>query len=258
MATFSQAVDTSQMPTVFALFTQRVVQYMTFTMIRIAYTTSIYVIFSHGHVEELNMFELSLVSGIAWVGRSLIFVQGLTVLSILSTASVELDAQDGISFFQNFGNKTCLAAKEMSWLVGIVNDIFIICTTEWTLKYATTNSILIWATSACLAILVLVEPTITIDRQCHIDTFDFQVICNLGDIAIGSSSRLPLFHRHLFDVQTTKSKCKFIIAFIGYLFEQALWTINGVYCLDTTSTVLNGVLSCRYRNKWYVFDIKTW
>ncbi|OQS03608.1 hypothetical protein THRCLA_21121 [Thraustotheca clavata] len=27
---------------------------------------------------------------------------------------------------------------------------------------------------------------------------------------------------------------------------------------DTASAVLNGLLSYRYRNRWYVFDVKTW
>ncbi|OQS04879.1 hypothetical protein THRCLA_02918 [Thraustotheca clavata] len=276
LADFTQQVDSSQLPTVCALLAQRCVQYVTFVMIALACITFLYIVFSRGNVEGLNMFELSRVGGMVWIGRPLVLLRSLTALCILSTATVELTTQNGISYFgktQELWYQTCLAANEVTWLVGIVNDIFIVYTREWTLKYAAVNSILVWIVSACLATITPTVPTITIDPQCQIDTLDYQVTCNLGDVAIGSLSRLLLLcgivalcnvfcfvgASWFFKAPATAASSSLLLCGgARYLFVLEDWKDDGIYHLDTASAALNGVLSYRYESKWFVFDIKTW
>ncbi|OQS03803.1 hypothetical protein THRCLA_21061 [Thraustotheca clavata] len=276
MNTYAQPVDVSQLPTVFALFAQRGVQYVTYVIIALASITSAYISFSRGHVEGMNLFKVSSVGGIIWIGRPLILVRSLTALCLLSTANVVLEMKNGMSYFTTISEQwytTCLAANEVTWLVGIVNDLFIVYTNEWTHKYAFINSIIVWVTSACLATLVPVQPTITIDSKCQVDTLDFQVRCNLGDVAIGSLFRLLLLcgiviasnclcyiaTRRLLKKPNKAISSSFLLCGSArYLFKQDKWKCSGVFYLDTASAVVNGLISFRHRGTWYVFDVKTW
>ncbi|OQS03605.1 hypothetical protein THRCLA_04075 [Thraustotheca clavata] len=177
------------------IIAQRGVQHVTYVMTALASITFVYILPGHGFVEGLNMFELSHVGGIVWAGRPLILFRSLTTLCILSSATFDLKATNGINYFTKvFAQwyRTCLAANEVTWLAGIVTDILIVYTTERTLKYATANSILVWVLSACIALLMPVVPEFTINPQCQIDILDYQVVCNWGNIDIGSLPRLLL------------------------------------------------------------------
>ncbi|OQS04881.1 hypothetical protein THRCLA_02915 [Thraustotheca clavata] len=124
-----------------------------------------------------------------------------------------------------------------------------------------------WIISASLAALIPVEPTMTIDPQCQIENIDFLIICNLGDVAIGSVSRLLLL-------------CGIAIAcnFLCFSFVRVLWRNIGILqahpylyqvglaiflcnksgrlMVYTISATLNGILSYHSESRW--FDIKTW
>ncbi|OQS04884.1 hypothetical protein THRCLA_02913, partial [Thraustotheca clavata] len=273
---YKQPVDISQLPTVFALFAQRGVQYVTIVIIAVASTAFLYIILSRGHVEGFNMLELSRIGGITWIGRPLVLLRSLTALCLLSTNTVDLKVQNGFSQFYHAPEswyKTCLAANEVTWLVGIVNDVCIIYTKEWTIKYATFNSILVWIISACLATLSPIQAKITINPHCQIDTLDFQITCNVGDVAIGSYNRLLILggtvvlchclcykvSRYLWPSSDNKTSSSPLLSGAArFLFVQEGWTVNNIYYMDTATAVLNGLLSYRYQFKWYVFDVKTW
>ncbi|EQC27628.1 hypothetical protein SDRG_14539, partial [Saprolegnia diclina VS20] len=169
---------------------------------------------------------------------------------------------------------TCLAANEVTWLVGIVNDISLVWTQDHTIAYATINSLLMWLISALLATLAPVQATITVSPTCEIATLDYQVVCVAGSVVIGSLERLLTLvglvivcngvcfglvrclwkrpHPHVSSSMLLCGGAKYLFSHDGWLDE------DGTYFLDRASAVLNGLLSVRYQNQWVVFDVKTW
>ncbi|OQR88008.1 hypothetical protein ACHHYP_07706 [Achlya hypogyna] len=271
-----QPVDSAQLPTVFALYAQRAVQYVTLVMIGLASTTAIYILLSRGRIEGLNMLELSRVGGIVWVGRPLVVLRSLTAICLLSTASLRLLRDGDLSRFAAARvpwYETCLAANEVTWLVGIVNDFAIVVTQERTLQYATVNSVLVWAITACITMLAPVEATVAVAPVCAIETLDFQVVCSAGTVFIGSRQRLVSLvglvlgcngvcfgvTRYLWKERSRiRSSSLLLSGGAKYLFEQGGWYLGSVYYMDRASAVLNGLLSVRLRDQWAVFDVKTW
>ncbi|EQC28290.1 hypothetical protein SDRG_13971 [Saprolegnia diclina VS20] len=149
-----QTVDNAQLPTVFALYALQAIRYVTFVMIMLAAVTFVYILLSRGHIQGLNMFEMSRVGGIVWIGRPLVVVRSITALCLLSTASIELQTDGVFSYFVTTPVPlltTCLAANEVTWLVGIVNDISLVWTQDHTIAYATINSLLMWLISALIS-----------------------------------------------------------------------------------------------------------
>ncbi|EQC28283.1 hypothetical protein SDRG_13964 [Saprolegnia diclina VS20] len=271
-----QTVDVAQLPTIFAFYALQAIRYVTFVMIMLAAVTFVYILLSRGYVEGLNMFEMSRVGGIVWVGRPLVVVRSITALCLLSTASIELQTDGVFSYFVTTPVPlwtTCLAANEVTWLVGIVNDISLVWTQDHTIAYATINSLLMWLISALLATLAPVQATITVSPTCEIATLDYQVVCVAGSVVIGSLQRLLtlvgivlvcngvcfglvrcLWKRGLPRVSSSMLLC----GGAKYLFEHDDWILGDVYHLDRASAVLNGLLSVRYQNQWVIFDVKTW
>ncbi|KDO25728.1 hypothetical protein SPRG_09027 [Saprolegnia parasitica CBS 223.65] len=212
LTSIESSVDTTQLSTVFSLYALQVVRYVTFVMLLLAAVTAVYILAARGHVEGQNMLELSRVGGIVWVGRPLIVVRGITAICLLSTSSVELETDGILSFFvmkQVPIYMTCLAANEVTWFVGVVNDVSVVMTQNYTMTYAMINSLLVWLVSACLATLAPVRPTVTIAPTCRLAALDFQVVCSMGQ----------------------------------YLFSVEGWIKHDTYYLDRASGVLNGLLS---------------
>ncbi|EQC27930.1 hypothetical protein SDRG_14350 [Saprolegnia diclina VS20] len=272
-----QATDASQLPTVFALYSHRSVQYVTYVMIALAATTALYAVVSRGHVEGLNLLELSRVGGIVWVGRPFIALRSITALCLLSTSRLELDYDGHNSAFlsQNAPWYSAgIAANEVTWLVGIVNDISIVFTQELTMLYTIYNSLLVLLLSACITILLPIEPTVAVARDCQIESLDWQVVCTSGQVAVGDWRRLLLLIGTVF---VCNGACYWLVKLgcrrpatvyarpslllsggARYLFEHGPWMHEGVYYMDRASAVLNGLLSVRYQGVLYLFDIKTW
>ncbi|KDO19411.1 hypothetical protein SPRG_15491 [Saprolegnia parasitica CBS 223.65] len=269
-------VDLAQLPTVFALYALQAVRYVTYVMIMLAAVTFVHILLARGHVEGLNMFEMSRVGGIVWVGRPLVAVRSITALCLLSTASIELQSDGVLSYFVTTPIPlwtTCLAANEVTWLVGIVNDISLVWTQDHTIAYATINSLVMWLISALLATLAPVQATIIVSPTCEMATLDYQVVCVAGSVVIGSLERLLTL---VGTVLVCNGVCFGLVRCLSksgpkrlsssmllcggakYLFEHHDWFLGGVYHLDRASAVLNGLLSVRYQNQWLVFDVKTW
>ncbi|EQC27651.1 hypothetical protein SDRG_14561 [Saprolegnia diclina VS20] len=223
------------------------------------------------------MFEMSRVGGIVWVGRPLIAVRSITALCLLSTASIGLQTDGVFSYFVTTPVPlwtTCLAANEVTWLVGIVNDISLVWTQDHTIAYATINSLLMWLISALLATLAPVQATITVSPVCEIATLDYQVVCVAGSVVIGSVQRLLMLvgivlvcNGVCFGLvrcfwkrpQPLQSSSMLLCGGAKYLFSHDGWLDgDGTYFLDRASAVLNGLLSVRYQDQWIVFDVKTW
>ncbi|KDO33752.1 hypothetical protein SPRG_01633 [Saprolegnia parasitica CBS 223.65] len=271
----SDAVDASQLPTVFALYARRAVQYVTSSILALAMLSLVYLMLVQGAIEGRNLLKLSRVGGFVWVGRPLIGLRSITALGLLSTASVEFVTDGQLSYFAPRPipwYTTCLAANEVTWLVNIVSDL-VLPWTQWrTPKFALAHSLVVWLISALLATLAPVQATISADPTCSFVTLDRQVQCVMGTVHIGSVSRLLLLigvvvgcngvcygvARRLFPRDTgVRSSSLLLCSGATYLFKHNDWIQDDVYYMDRASAALNGLLSVQWRSdSFYVLDVK--
>ncbi|OQR85893.1 hypothetical protein ACHHYP_11213 [Achlya hypogyna] len=274
--TLPQQIETWQVATNVALYARVGVLYITFVMIGVASVTSVYMVWSRGAFQWLNMLELCRVGGIVWVGRPLLLLRSMTALSVLSTAAVSLEYDGAISYFQEARAPwytTVLAAGEVTWLVAVVNDVAMAVTQEYTGEYATINSILVWSTVALLSLVSPVTHAVSLAQTCHLEQVDFQMTCQSGTIVIGQPTRYLCLVGIVVSWNLT---CYWVCRWrrqrppaspvnspllscgATYLFEHSMRTYVGVYYLDRASAVLTGLLSYRLGYVVYVFDIKLW
>ncbi|KAF0698434.1 hypothetical protein As57867_010898, partial [Aphanomyces stellatus] len=264
MTTVRYSINEIEFPTNLSYYLRKTVSYITFAVIVLASLVLVYIVLSRGYIEALNLFELQRVGAIVWIGRPLLFVRSLTAVGLLSTASLELTFDGFLSYFQVIKApwyKTLLAANEVTWMVAIVNDIAMAFTREYTMYYATVNSVMIWLLTAMLGLQFPVSHSVTIDVQCSWVQVDYQVECSSGVISIGYLSRMVLIiglviGSNVFCYAITRCLVRnsnpsvlnsiFLYGGTRYLFMTKDWTNNNMYYIDRASAVLNGL------------DIKLW
>ncbi|KAF0697804.1 Aste57867_11519 [Aphanomyces stellatus] len=276
---FRQDVQAHEFPTTFALYIRSGVQYVTGIMLAIAVGIVLYILASEGSVEATNLMKMNRVAGIVWVGRPLLLLRGVTALALLSTGTLELYLKYGfLSSFRVIAvpwYKTILAAGETTWLVYIANDIVMVWTKQFTSAYASKSSLLTWLVAA---ILTLVKPVVhhaTIHPICQVDQMDLQLVCASGVVAIGQVSRfywllgiittsnvlcysiVHVVHRGLAK-ESTDDNSLLLSAGAKYLFLRTGWLHDNIYYMDSASALMNGLVSFRWRQTIYVFDIKLW
>ncbi|KAF0698544.1 Aste57867_10843 [Aphanomyces stellatus] len=272
-----QDIQVHELPTTFAMYARAGVQYVTGLMLGVTILVLFYVVLSRGLVEGMNLFELNRVAGIVWVGRPLLLLRGVTALCLLSTATLELQLQHGVSYF-NVPTlpwyKTCLGAGEAVWLVYILNDLLMVWTRQHTLYYASSSSTLVWVVAASLTLAYPVTHQATVQPQCAIDQMDFQLMCDSGLLVIGQVARLywllgvigicnaiglgaAWYFIQRLD-QNYQHESLLLSAGAKYLFDSTHWVQDHTYYIDPASAVLNGLVSWRWGHLVYVLDIKLW
>ncbi|KAF0697866.1 hypothetical protein As57867_011406, partial [Aphanomyces stellatus] len=252
------------------------VVYITGMVIAIASIALVYVGLSHGHIEVLNLLELQRVGAMVWIGRPLLVVRSFTAVALLSTSTLQLVLKGTLSHFvvvQDPWYKTMLAANEVTWLVAIVNDIAMAWTQEYTMYYATLNSLLVWLIVVTLSFVAPIDHSLTIAQECSMAQVDFQVVCASGTLSIGYLSRVVTMVAIVFGCNAvcfaiarilaphpapSKINSIFIYAGARYLFVSTTWIVDDVYYMDRVSAMLNGILTVRFKRTMYGMDVKLW
>ncbi|EQC39459.1 hypothetical protein SDRG_03661 [Saprolegnia diclina VS20] len=272
----TQGVLDWQLATNVAQYLQSGVLYVTCMMLSVSVIVSLYVLVIRGHIEGLNMLELSRVAGIVWVGRPLLFLRSLTALCVLSTASLELDTSGVLSRLRAPPTPwytVLLAAGETTWFVAVVNDIGLILTREHAALFVTPNSLLVWLVVAVLTALQPITASLSLQTTCHVTETDYQVHCHSAEIAIGSVTRLVQLHGivlgctcvsyslvrwRIRSLPPTPTTSLLLSSGAKYLFLHGGRIIENVYYIDRASAALTGVLTLRYGATVYALDVKLW
>ncbi|KAF0690115.1 Aste57867_18509 [Aphanomyces stellatus] len=275
-ATTQYQANGAEEPTTIAFYLRNTVVYITAMMIAIASIVLVYVGLSHGRIEVLNLLELQRVGAMVWIGRPLLVVRSLTAVALLSTSTLELTFNGYLSFFhvvQDPWYTTLLAANEVTWLVAIVNDIAMAWTQEYTIYYATINSLFVWLVVVALSFASPIGHTMTIAQTCDMTHVDFQIVCSSGTLAIGYVSRVVTVvgvvlgcnvlcfaaaRRMLPPPAPSKINSIFVYAGARYLFVTTDWIVRDVYYMDRVSAMLNGILTLRSSQTMFGIDIKLW
>ncbi|OQR89142.1 hypothetical protein ACHHYP_06454, partial [Achlya hypogyna] len=272
----AQQVQDSEITTNLVRYCRAGVQYVTAMMLLVALLVLYYIVLSRGQFEGFNMFKLDRVGGIVWVGRPLLFLRSTTALCLLSTAGLELKFSGYVSYFALAPApwyKVVLAAWEMSWLVAVVDDIFLVITQEYAAYYANINTIIVCSVAAIWTALEPVPATVAVDKKCSVTAVDMQILCTSSVIAIGQMSRfggllIVICTCHIISYHVAKwyvgakplSPAASLLLSTGarYHFKHVHRIVHGVYYLDRASAALTGLLTYRCGRTFYVLDIKLW
>ncbi|EQC27361.1 hypothetical protein SDRG_14803 [Saprolegnia diclina VS20] len=272
----SQPVDPAELPTVFALYARRGVQYVTLIMLSLASIVLLYTMVLRGAMEGRNLFKLSRVGGFVWVGRPLIGLRSVTALCLLSRGTVALTRDGHFTAFAPVHvpwYATVLAANEVTWLLSLVNDLDLLFTRGTSATYATIEMLVVWSCTACLTVYAPIRPTIAVHPICTPVELDFQVSCVAGTVHAGSWTRLlvlvglvvglhgvggTLWRRRWPPPVQYRSRSRLLAGGAKWLFHHGPWQVDRVYYLDRASAALNGLLSARAGNVFFVLDVKTW
>ncbi|KAG9398759.1 hypothetical protein AC1031_014075 [Aphanomyces cochlioides] len=281
------SVNSQDIPVNVAYYIRYVCLYVTGIIICVAALASLYILVNKGHIEGLNLFEINRVVGIVWIGRVFLFIRGVAAICLLSTQVLSLEnihdcwhlvdatrhsnessGDRGLRIF-----KTILAAGEVSWLGYVLNDIFSIFTAQYTTSYVIKCTTVVWGVAAILSLVAPPTHDATLDRQCTFAHVDFQLVCNSGTIAIGSFDRFvslvglcigSIVVCYLYErlrhpsLQPPQHSSLFLSASAKYMFQRDRWTHEQVYCIDQASAAINGILSVKIGNIFYIFDLKIW
>ncbi|KAF0700801.1 Aste57867_8692 [Aphanomyces stellatus] len=273
-----QQVQTSELPTTFTYYALGGAQYITAVLLGLSVLVLVYAATSRLHIEATNLFKVNRVAGIVWIGRPLLLLRSVTALCLLSTATLTLEIENHVSGFRVPRlpwYKTILGAGETTWLVYILNDVLTVWTTEYTASYAFPHSLLVWFVAAMFTLLQPVQHAVTIDRGCHIDHMDFQIVCSSGVVVIGQVTRLYC----LMAIGVTGNVVVYILARLWvrtsrqdkriqfqhlssgarYFLNQSHWVHQGIYYIDPASAVLNGLVVVPWGDdSMHFIDVKLW
>jgi hypothetical protein len=169
--------------------------------------------------------------------------------------------------------KLMLASFEVTWLTAVVSDISMIFTQEYASYYSAPNIALVWLITNILSWVKPVQYRAEVQLQCQVVEVDYELVCHSGRIVIGELQRLLslagnviacaffsyIFTRYRLSAKPTrKVHSGLLYSAAKYLFNTSNWIYDDIYHLDRASAVLNGMLTVRWQNQFYVFDIKIW
>ncbi|OQR89743.1 hypothetical protein ACHHYP_06084 [Achlya hypogyna] len=272
----AQQVQDSEITTNLVRYFRAGVQYVTAMMLLVSGVVVGYILRTQGRFEGSNMWKLNRVGGIVWVGRPLLFLRSTTALVLLSTGGLDLHFSGYVSYFAIAPApwyKVLLAAWEVTWLVAVVDDIFLVATKEYASYFVQPNAIGVSVLVAIITALAPVEASLRIDKVCTPLQMDFQIVCTSGTIAIGAFDRFILLLIlmsicHVTSYSITKcivrtkpaSPVSSLLLSLGakYYFAHTHRIVHGVYYMDRASAALTGLLTYRHGQTMYAFDIKLW
>ncbi|KAG9398804.1 hypothetical protein AC1031_014121 [Aphanomyces cochlioides] len=280
-------VNPLEVPVNVAFYIRYACLYVTFIVICVAAIASIYLFVNKGYVEGANLFEINRVAGIVWIGRTFLFIRSIAAKCLLSTEVLSLQLLNNIWYFAAASDvlnetsadqairilKVFLAAGEVSWLGFVICDILMVLTAQYTPGYVVKCNMMVWGMAAILSWTIPATHTATMERTCSFIHVDFQLECKSGIVSIGSFSRFMTLVgicvgsiatcylykrlRHP-SIPPTRQDSLFLSSSAKHVYTSIRWMDNDVYHLDTASAAINGLLSVRLANVFYVFDLKIW
>ncbi|KAF0684189.1 Aste57867_23812 [Aphanomyces stellatus] len=281
------SLNVLDIPRSLSLYIMRGVQYVTFIVAVVAAVLLIYIMANGGVVEPSNLYKLNSVGALVWVGRPLLLLRAVSALCVLSTGQLELmQSETGLS--TKFGApkstgswvlttcQTVIVSGEVCWATYIVHDVVSIWSHRfYSRAYVTYSFLLVWAATAIVQLAVPLHVTMTSDLQCTTDEFDVEVACVTGHIAVGSPRRLILLvflslaclgicfglsclRTRPSSATAIQPQTLFMYSLATHLFVLDPWMSQNELHLDQASAFLNGLVAVRWRQSFFMLDVKTW
>ncbi|KAF0720746.1 Aste57867_88 [Aphanomyces stellatus] len=153
----------------------------------------IYVLYERGQFCGQNLYFFSPVVGLVWIGRPLLLVRGLTAMTMLSSANIQLVIIDGFTrllVVKRFFFEVLIVSGETLWLTFAINDILLIASRRHTYATSVVSCCLVWLVTFILEMAWPFQPLATVHRTCNVTNLDAQISCVTGSVTVGSLSRL--------------------------------------------------------------------
>ncbi|KAF0698935.1 Aste57867_10470 [Aphanomyces stellatus] len=273
--------NATEIPRNVGTFFYAVIFYITAVLFGVGCLVILYIVYSRGYVDGINIMSFNYVAGHVWIGRPLMLLRSITSIALLSTSHLALVAPMAklTTYFQSPGRDTLttlVSSGEICWLVYIVVDTFAIFTCEYTSYYSTPSVVLVSGTVAILSFAAPTTHSVELSRQCTVVAVDFDVSCVSGVVHIGDYTRFGTLIgiacggcvvAYLF-VRLVVRKPKTFPPFSPLLYSAAKsefehschanWIHGGTIYLDKASATMTGLLTLTYCGVEYVADIKTW
>ncbi|EQC38151.1 hypothetical protein SDRG_04580 [Saprolegnia diclina VS20] len=263
-------LDPTEIHTTLSYFCRKSAQYVTLILISVLVLVLCYTITSFGAINALNLLELNRIVGHVWVGRLLLVVRSTTALWLLNTSQLTLEtighgARLVVPVTPWY--KVVLAASELTWLVYVLNDLLSSVTQQYTPSYAWKSSLLTWA----IAVGCQAPPRYTayLQRACTYIDMDRALDCTTGYITIGRLDGVLTGVLIALGAVVGTAVLERWRALpprklrTPYLSSASYFTLvvqaNDVECeIDAVFALMAGLVSVRWRQITYFFDIKSW
>ncbi|RHY40700.1 hypothetical protein DYB30_006626 [Aphanomyces astaci] len=213
-------VNPLEIPVNVAYYIRYACVYVTCIMICVAALAMIYLLANRGYVEGLNLFELNRVAGIVWIGRIFVFIRSIAAINLLSTQVLQLEPLNLVYHFVS------------------TNAVVGETATDQAIRHFKT---FLAASEVSWLVFVLNDILMVLTQQY---TTAYIVKCNF---MVWGLSAILSFASPTTHTASLDRKCEF--AQVDYQL---------VYYIDPASAVINGILSIRSKNTFYIFDLKIW
>ncbi|RHY33610.1 hypothetical protein DYB32_001512 [Aphanomyces invadans] len=269
-----------EVPVNVALYVRTICLYITGVLFTVMSLVMALAVRCRFRVEGANFFKLNRVAGIAWIGRPLLLLRGMSALCLLSTGSLQLVGLGGMTTLVSSTPPwytVVLASGEVGWVVYVINDLTTPYTKHLTPHFTNFVGLASWAAAAVISLVRPVSPSATLHRDCSVVQIDMQLVCVCGTVYIGDVSRfttlvgiavglsvagvLATRVHHRGQRRTPKSLGKpshLLPAGANYLFMRHDWMHHNTFFIDLASAAAAGLLVVQYQSHHYVLDIKTW
>ncbi|OQS03625.1 hypothetical protein THRCLA_21119, partial [Thraustotheca clavata] len=152
-------------------------------------------VFAKSKVVWQNLFYYNRLVGSIWIGRPLALLRGMSAILILATSQLSLTSTNGYTKFVFDPRpilQTFVIVGEANWIVYVLSDILVIIFRDTARIYDPLSSAIIWCTLVAIELLIPVNLSIEIDRQCVGNDMDYGLFCSSGRVQVGSYSRVWL------------------------------------------------------------------
>ncbi|KDO21807.1 hypothetical protein SPRG_12624 [Saprolegnia parasitica CBS 223.65] len=263
-------LDPTEMRTTLSYVCRTSAQYVTLLLISVIVFVLCYTLTSVGAINALHLLELNRIVGHVWVGRLLLLLRSATALWLLNMSQLTL-ASNGhgaqLVVPATPWYKVILVASELTWLVYVLNDLFSSVTQQYTPAYAWKSSVLTWA----IAVGCQAPPRYSaiLQRTCTSVDMDGALDCTTGYISIGRLRGVLTGGLVALGAVVSTAVLERWRALpprqlrTPYLSSASYFTLmvqaNDVECeIDAAFALMAGLISVRWRQRTYFFDIKSW
>ncbi|CAK4773087.1 unnamed protein product [Aphanomyces euteiches] len=185
-----------ELPHVACQYIRGLVVYVSAVLSAMSLALTVFAAAARFDIDGKNLFFINRVVGSVWIGRPLIFLRGVTAILILSTASVDFHEVYGIATITSREKSVFeigLLASESTWVVYVLNDLFLPMTTDLSKLYAPLSSALAFVIVSEIEISQPFQMTANISRECTFTSLMSGVVCKSGVVSVGSSTYTCIF-----------------------------------------------------------------
>ncbi|OQR90983.1 hypothetical protein ACHHYP_05092 [Achlya hypogyna] len=192
-ATTPLSASAAEVPSSACQYVGYIIYYVSGALTAVVAVMSAFGAMIRGNVLGRNLFQMNRVVGPVWIGRPFLFLRAMSAIMLLSTASIELVYENGLTRFVESPRtviESAVVAGEATWLTYVFNDVLVPLTAEYTRIYAPLSSVASWLILFAWDSASPFRVSATLAASCTNVQLGTQLRCTGGSLVIGSFARL--------------------------------------------------------------------